>query len=112
MLKLKYILVIHFFLFFLIGNTQVVDSLDASVQDSVEVLQEELEIPQVDSITETTNDPTSNDDVELESTDEFEDSFPEVDDAESTEDFNSYPIDEQEPDYASPSDENFILVDI
>ena len=109
MLKLKYILVIHFFLFFLIGNTQVVDSLDASVQDSVEVLQEELEIPQVDSITETTNDSTSNDDVELESTDEFEDSFPEVDDAESKEDFNSYPIDEQEPDYASPSDENFIF---
>ena len=75
MFKLRYILVVNFSIFYLIGNTQVVDDTDPSVQDSMEILQEEAAITPLDSLTETITDSTNNEDVETESTDEFDDSF-------------------------------------
>ena len=83
MFKLRYILVVNFSIFYLIGNTQVVDDTDPSVQDSMEILQEEAAITPLDSIPKNITDTINNEDVETEPTDEFDDSFIDLEDSES-----------------------------
>ncbi len=109
MFNLRYILVVNFSIFHLFGNAQVVDDTDASVKDSINVLQEEAAIAPLDSIIKNIADTTNNVDVETESTDEFNDSFPDVENVDSQEDVDSYSFDEQENDFESSSEEEFIL---
>ena len=109
MFKLRYILVVNFSIFYLIGNTQVLDYNDASVQDSIDILQEDDKITPLDSIIENTTDSINDEDLEIEPSDEFDDSFPNVEDVESYEDLDFYPINEQENDFESSTEEEFIF---
>ena len=109
MFKLRYILVVNFSIFYLIGNTQVVDDTDPSVQDSMEILQEEAAITPLDSIPKNITDTINNEDVETEPTDEFDDSFIDLEDSESPEDLDSYSTDDQENVFESSAEEEFIF---
>jgi len=109
MFKLRYILVINFSIFYLIGSAQVLDDTDASVQDSMDIFQEVDAITPLDSTIENTIDSINNEDLEIEPTDEFDDSFPNVKDVESSKDFDFYPISEQENDFQSSAKEEFIF---
>ena len=109
MFKLRYIFVVSFSIFYLIGNAQVLDDTDASMQDSIDIFQEVDAIAPLDSIIENTTDSINNEDLEIEPTDEFDDSVPNVEDAESSEDFDFYPIDEQEKDFESSTEDEFIF---
>ena len=40
MFKLRYIFVVSFSIFYLIGNAQVLDDADGNVQDSIDIFQE------------------------------------------------------------------------
>ena len=101
MFKLRYIFVVSFSIFYLIGNAQVLDDADGNVQDSIDIFQEVDAIAPLDSI--------NNEDLEIEPTDEFDDSVPNVEDGESSEDFDFYPIDEQEKDFESSTEDEFIF---
>ena len=109
MFKLRYIFIVSFSIFFLIGNAQVLDDADINVQDSIEIFQEVDAIAPLDSIIENTTDSINNEDLEIEPTDEFNDSVPNVEDGESSEDFDFYPIDEQEKDFESSTEDEFIF---
>ena len=109
MFKLRYIFVVSFSIFYLIGNAQVLDDTDASMQDSIDIFQEVDAIAPLDSIIENTTDSINNEDLEIEPTDEFNDSVPNVEDGESSEDFDFYPIDEQEKDFESSTEDEFIF---
>ena len=109
MFKLRYIFVVSFSIFYLIGNAQVLDDADGNVQDSIDIFQEVDAIAPLDSIIENTTDSINNEDLEIEPTDEFDDSVPNVEDAESSEDFDFYPIDEQEKDFESSTEDEFIF---
>ena len=109
MFKLRYIFVVSFSIFYLIGNAQVLDDADGNVQDSIDIFQEVDTIAPLDSIIENTTDSINNEDLEIEPTDEFDDSVPNVEDAESSEDFDFYPIDEQEKDFESSTEDEFIF---
>jgi len=109
MFKLRYIFVINFSIFYLVGNTQVLDDTVTSVQDSMDILQEIEAITPSDSIIENTIDSVNNEDLEIEPTDEFDDSFPNVKDVESSKDFDFYPVGEQENDFQSSAKEEFIF---
>ena len=109
MFKLRYIFVVSFSIFYLIGNAQVLDDADGNVQDSIDILQEVDAIAPLDSIIENTTDSINNEDLEIEPTDEFNDSVPNVEDGESSEDFDFYPIDEQEKDFESSTEDEFIF---
>ena len=109
MFKLRYILVINFSIFYLIGISQVLDDADASVQDSVHIFQEVDAITPLDSVIENTIDSINNEDLEIEPTDEFDDSFPNEKDVEPSKDFDFYPIGEQENDFQSSAEEEFIF---
>ena len=108
MFKLRYIFVVSFSIFYLIGNAQVLDDADGNVQDSIDIFQEVDTIAPLDSIIENTTDSINNEDLEIEPTDEF-DSVPNVEDGESSEDFDFYPIDEQEKDFESSTEDEFIF---
>jgi len=88
MFKLRYIFVVIFSIFYLIGNAQVLDDADGNVQDSIDIFQEVDAIAPLDSIIENTTDSINNEDLEIEPTDEFDDSVPNVEDGESSEDFD------------------------
>ena len=109
MFKLRYIFVVSFSIFYLIGNAQVLDDADGNVQDSIDIFQEVDAIAPLDSIIENTTDSINNEDLEIEPTDEFDDSVPNVEDGESSEDFDFYPIDEQEKDFESSTEDEFIF---
>ena len=109
MFKLRYIFVVSFSIFYLIGNAQVLDDADGNVQDSIDIFQEVDAIAPLDSIIENTTDSINNEDLEIEPTDEFNDSVPNVEDGESSEDFDFYPIDEQEKDFESSTEDEFIF---
>lgn len=109
MFKLRYIFVVSFSIFYLIGNAQVLDDADGNVQDSIDIFQEVDAIAPLDSIIENTTDSINNEDLEIEPTDEFDDSVPNVEDAEPSEDFDFYPIDEQEKDFESSTEDEFIF---
>ena len=109
MFKLRYIFVVSFSIFYLIGNAQVLDDADGNVQDSIDIFQEVDTIAPLDSIIENTTDSINNEDLEIEPTDEFNDSVPNVEDGESSEDFDFYPIDEQEKDFESSTEDEFIF---
>ena len=109
MFKLRYIFVVIFSIFYLIGNAQVLDDADGNVQDSIDIFQEVDAIAPLDSIIENTTDSINNEDLEIEPTDEFDDSVPNVEDGESSEDFDFYPIDEQEKDFESSTEDEFIF---
>ena len=109
MFKLRYIFVVSFSIFYLIGNAQVLDDGDGNVQDSIDIFQEVDAIAPLDSIIENTTDSINNEDLEIEPTDEFADSVPNVEDGESSEDFDFYPIDEQEKDFESSTEDEFIF---
>ena len=109
MFKLRYIFVVSFSIFYLIGNAQVLDDTDASMQDSIDIFQEVDAIAPLDSIIENTTDSINNEDLEIEPTDEFDDSVPNVEDGESSEDFDFYPLDEQEKDFESSTEDEFIF---
>lgn len=109
MFKLRYIFVINFSIFYLIGTAQVLDDTVTSVQDSMDIFQEVDVITPLDSIIENTIDSVNHEDLETEPTEEFDDSFPNVEDVESSEDFDFYPIDEQENDFESSAEEEFIF---
>ena len=109
MFKLRYIFVVSFSIFYLIGNAQVLDDADGNVQDSIDIFQEVDTIAPLDSIIENTTDSINNEDLEIEPTDEFDDSVPNVEDGESSEDFDFYPIDEQEKDFESSTEDEFIF---
>ena len=109
MFKLRYIFVVSFSIFYLIGNAQVLDDGDGNVQDSIDIFQEVDAIAPLDSIIENTTDSINNEDLEIEPTDEFDDSVPNVEDGESSEDFDFYPIDEQEKDFESSTEDEFIF---
>ena len=109
MFKLRYIFVVSFSIFYLIGNAQVLDDADGNVQDSIDIFQEVDTIPPLDSIIENTTDSINNEDLDIEPTDEFDDSVPNVEDGESSEDFDFYPIDEQEKDFESSTEDEFIF---
>ena len=109
MFKLRYIFVINFLIFYLIGTAQVLDDTVTSVQDSMDIFQEVDVITPLDSIIENTIDSVNHEDLETEPTEEFDDSFPNVEDVESSEDFDFYPIDEQENDFESSAEEEFIF---
>ena len=109
MFKLRYIFVVSFSIFYLIGNAQVLDDADGNVQDSIGIFQEVDTIAPLDSIIENTTDSINNEDLEIEPTDEFDDSVPNVEDGESSEDFDFYPIDEQEKDFESSTEDEFIF---
>ena len=109
MFKLRYIFVVSFSIFYLIGNAQVLDDADGNVQDSIDIFQEVDAIAPLDSIIENTTDSINNEDLEIEPTDEFNDSVPNVEDGESSEDFDFYPIDEQEKDFESSIEDEFIF---
>ena len=109
MFKLRYIFVVSFSIFYLIGNAQVLDDADINVQDSIDIFQEVDAIAPLDSIIENTTDSINNEDLEIEPTDEFDDSVPNVEDGESSEDFDFYPIDEQEKDFESSTEDEFIF---
>lgn len=109
MFKLRYIFVVSFSIFYLIGNAQVLDDADINVQDSIDIFQEVDAITPLDSIIENTTDSINNEDLEIEPTDEFDDSVPNVEDGESSEDFDFYPIDEQEKDFESSTEDEFIF---
>ena len=109
MFKLRYIFVVSFSIFYLIGNAQVLDDADVNVQDSIDIFQEVDAIAPLDSIIENTTDSINNEDLEIEPTDEFDDSVPNVEDGESSEDFDFYPIDEQEKDFESSTEDEFIF---
>ncbi len=109
MFKLRYIFVVSFSIFYLIGNAQVLDDADGNVQDSIDIFQEVDTIAPLDSIIENTTDSINNEDPEIEPTDEFDDSVPNVEYGESSEDFDFYPIDEQEKDFESPTEDEFIF---
>ena len=109
MFKLRYIFVVSFSIFYLIGNAQVLDDADGNVQDSIDIFQEIDTIAPLDSIIENTTDSINNEDLEIEPTDEFDDSVPNVEDGESSEDFDFYPIDEQEKDFESSTEDEFIF---
>ena len=109
MFKLRYIFVVSFSIFYLIGNAQVLDDADGNVQDSIGIFQEVDTIAPLDSIIENTTDSINNEDLEIEPTDEFNDSVPNVEDGESSEDFDFYPIDEQEKDFESSTEDEFIF---
>ena len=109
MFKLRYIFVVSFSIFYLIGNAQVLDDADGNVQDSIDIFQEVDTIAPLDSIIENTTDSINNEDLEIEPTDEFDDSVPNVEDGESSEDFDFYPIDEQEKDFESSIEDEFIF---
>ena len=109
MFKLRYIFVVSFSIFYLIGNAQVLDDADGNVQDSIDIFQEVDTIAPLDSIIENTTDSINNEDREIEPTDEFDASVPNVEDAESSEDFDFYPIDEQEKDFESSTEDEFIF---
>ena len=109
MFKLRYIFIVSFSIFYLIGNAQVLDDADINVQDSIDIFQEVDAIAPLDSIIENTTDSINNEDLEIEPTDEFDDSVPNVEDGESSEDFDFYPIDEQEKDFESSTEDEFIF---
>jgi len=109
MFKLRYIFVVSFSIFYLIGNAQVLDDADGNVQDSIDIFQKVDTIAPLDSIIENTTDSINNEDLEIEPTDEFNDSVPNVEDGESSEDFDFYPIDEQEKDFESSTEDEFIF---
>ncbi|MEC7955160.1 MAG: SPOR domain-containing protein [Bacteroidota bacterium] len=109
MFKLRYIFVVSFSIFYLIGNAQVLDDADGNVQDSIDIFQEVDAIAPLDSIIENTTDSINNEDLEIEPTDEFNDSVPNVEDGESSKDFDFYPIDEQEKDFESSTEDEFIF---
>ena len=109
MFKLRYIFVVSFSIFYLIGNAQVLDDTDASMKDSIDIFQEVDTIAPLDSIIENTTDSINNEDLEIEPTDEFNNSVPNVEDGESSEDFDFYPIDEQEKDFESSTEDEFIF---
>ncbi|MEC7083856.1 MAG: SPOR domain-containing protein [Bacteroidota bacterium] len=109
MFKLRYIFIVSFSIFYLIGNAQVLDDADGNVQDSIGIFQEVDTIAPLDSIIENTTDSINNEDLEIEPTDEFDDSVPNVEDGESSEDFDFYPIDEQEKDFESSTEDEFIF---
>ena len=109
MFKLRYIFVVSFSIFYLIGNAQVLDDADGNVQDSIDIFQEVDTIAPLDSIIENTTDSINNEDLDIEPTDEFDDSVPNVEDGESSEDFDFYPIDEQEKDFESSTEDEFIF---
>ena len=109
MFKLRYIFIVSFSIFYLIGNAQVLDDADGNVQDSIDIFQEVDTIAPLDSIIENTTDSINNEDLEIEPTDEFNDSVPNVEDGESSEDFDFYPIDEQEKDFESSTEDEFIF---
>ncbi|MEC9186772.1 MAG: SPOR domain-containing protein [Bacteroidota bacterium] len=109
MFKLRYIFVVSFSIFYLIGNAQVLDDADGNVQDSIDIFQEVDAIAPLDSIIENTTDSINNEDLEIEPTDEFDDSVPNVEDGESSKDFDFYPIDEQEKDFESSTEDEFIF---
>ena len=109
MFKLRYIFVINFSIFYLIGTAQVLDDTVRSVQDSMDIFQEVDVITPLDSIIENTIDSVNHEDLETEPTEEFDNSFPNVEDVESSEDFDFYPIDEQENDFKSSAEEEFIF---
>ena len=109
MFKLRYIFVVSFSIFYLIGNAQVLDDADGNVQDSIDIFQEVDAIAPLDSIIENTTDSINNEDLDIEPTDEFDDSVPNVEDGESSEDFDFYPIDEQEKDFESSTEDEFIF---
>ena len=109
MFKLRYIFVVSFSIFYLIGNAQVLDDADGNVQDSIDIFQEVDTIAPLDSIIENTTDSINNEDLEIEPTDEFDDSVPNAEDGESSEDFDFYPIDEQEKDFESSTEDEFIF---
>ena len=109
MFKLRYIFVVSFSIFYLIGNAQVLDDADGNVQDSIDIFQEVDAIAPLDSIIENTTDSINNEDLEIEPTDEFNNSVPNVEDGESSEDFDFYPIDEQEKDFESSTEDEFIF---
>ena len=109
MFKLRYIFVVSFSIFYLIGNAQVLDDADGNVQDSIDIFQEVDTIAPLDSIIENTTDSINNEDLEIEPTDEFDDSVPNVEDGESSEDFDFHPIDEQEKDFESSTEDEFIF---
>ncbi|MEE3097055.1 MAG: SPOR domain-containing protein [Bacteroidota bacterium] len=93
----------------MIGNAQVLDDADGNVQDSIDIFQEVDTIAPLDSIIENTTDSINNEDLEIEPTDEFNDSVPNVEDGESSKDFDFYPIDEQEKDFESSTEDEFIF---
>ncbi|MEC7527656.1 MAG: hypothetical protein VYB53_05815, partial [Bacteroidota bacterium] len=93
----------------MIGNAQVLDDADGNVQDSIDIFQEVDAIAPLDSIIENTTDSINNEDLEIEPTDEFNDSVPNVEDGESSKDFDFYPIDEQEKDFESSTEDEFIF---
>ena len=109
MFKLRYIFVVSFSIFYLIGNAQVLDDADGNVQDSIDIFQEVDAIAPLDSIIENITDSINNEDLEIEPTDEFDDSVPNAEDGESSEDFDFYPIDEQEKDFESSTEDEFIF---
>ena len=109
MFKLRYIFVVSFSIFYLIGNAQVLDDADGNVQDSIDIFQEVDAITPLDSTIENSTDSINNEDLEIEPTDEFDDSVPNVEDGESSEDFDFYPIDEQEKDFESSTEDEFIF---
>ena len=109
MFKLRYIFVVSFSIFYLIGNAQVLDDADGNVQDSIDIFQEVDAITPLDSTIENSIDSINNEDLEIEPTDEFDDSVPNVEDGESSEDFDFYPIDEQEKDFESSTEDEFIF---
>ena len=82
MFKLRYIFVVSFSIFYLIGNAQVLDDADGNVQDSIDIFQEVDAIAPLDSIIENTTDSINND---------------------------FYPIDEQEKDFESSIEDEFIF---
>ena len=49
MFKLRYIFVVSFSIFYLIGNAQVLDDADVNVQDSIDIFQEVDAIAPLDS---------------------------------------------------------------
>ena len=69
MFKLRYIFVVSFSIFYLIGNAQVLDDADGNVQDSIDIFQEVDAIAPLDSIIENTTDSINNEDPEIEPTD-------------------------------------------